>query len=130
MTELPLLYDTSVLLDIYHGRARVRPYFDRLVSGEVDGLLSVITEAELWRGLRPGEIDAHVALLGQFTILPLSSSAARLAGQWQQQFGANGLGWMDAFIVATAVGAGAAVLTRDRRLAKLLEAVAVFEVYA
>lgn len=129
MADRPLLYDTGVLLDIYHGRERVRPYFERLLVDETDALLSVITEAELWRGLRPGEVAAHEALLGRFTILPLSSAAARLAGQWRQQFGPNGLGWMDAFIAATAVVAGAAVLTRDRRLAEVLGDAAVFEVF-
>lgn len=129
MADRPLLYDTGVLLDIYHGRTRVRPFFDRLLAEDGDALLSVVTEAELWRGLRPGELDAHEALLGRFSILPMDSATARLAGLWRQQHEAAGLGWMDAFIVATAVAAGATVLTRDRRLAAVLADEAVFEVY-
>lgn len=129
MSEHPLLYDTGVLLDIYHGRDRVRPYFEQVLAGDADILLSAITEAELRRGLRPGEIAAHEALLSRFTILPLDSAAARLAGQWRQVYEREGVGWMDAMIVATAVVSDATVLTRDRRLAAVLGDAAVFELY-
>lgn len=129
MAERLLLYDTGVLLDIYHGRERVRPYFDRLMGDDADVLLSAVTEAELWRGLRPGEEVAHEALIGRFVILPVGSAAARLAGQWRQRYEGDGLGWMDAFIVATAVVAEATVLTRDKRLAGVLANHAAFELY-
>lgn len=79
-----LFFDTGCLLDIYHGRERIRPYFDEVMSGEVRSYLSVITEAELWRGLRVGEIARHEALFHHFTILPLRTDAARLAGRWMQ----------------------------------------------
>jgi predicted nucleic acid-binding protein len=46
-----------------------------------------------------------------------------------QQLGTQGLGWMDAFIVATAWLAGVPVLTRDRRLVDLLGQRAEFALY-
>jgi hypothetical protein len=49
-----LFFDTGCLLDIYHGRERIRPYFDEIMGGQVRPFLSVLTEAELWRGLRAG----------------------------------------------------------------------------
>jgi len=123
------LYDTGCLIDIYLGRARIRPYFDQLGTGNIIPYLSVITEAELWRGLRVGEYERHAALINQFTILPLRSDAARLAGSWMQQYQHTGLGWMDALISATAKIANVLILTRDKKLAKVLASEATFKIY-
>jgi len=124
-----LIFDTNCLIDIYHGRERIRPYFGAVRDGQLNGYLSVITEAELWRGLRMGELSRHEALLSQFTILPLRSETARLAGIWMQQYGQTGLGWMDAFIAATAKTTSLAVLTRDKKLAQVLASEARFKLY-
>jgi predicted nucleic acid-binding protein len=124
-----LLFDTNCLIDIYWGRERIRPTFDSILAGEVTPYMSVITEAELWRGLRAGELEKHQALVTQFTILPLRSEAARLAGSWMQQYQAAGLGWMDALITATAQVNDLVVLTRDKNLAQLLAREADFTLY-
>lgn len=129
--ETGWLFDTAALIDIYHGRSRVRPYFDRLLE-QHDGFtayVSPITEAELWVGLRSDELERHEALLARFTPLPLTSTAGRLAGEWMRRFGNEGLGWMDALIVATAATVAVPVLTRDRRLAVLLSREAEFILY-
>lgn len=124
-----LFFDTGCVLDIYHGRERIRPYFDEIVGGGIRPYLSVITEAELWRGLRPGEVARHEALFARFTIVPLGSDAARLAGNWMQTYQATGLGWMDALITATAQSAQIPLLTRDKKLASVLATEATFELY-
>jgi hypothetical protein len=122
-----LLFDTNCLIDIYHGRERIRSHFEAVRNGQTSGYLSVITEAELWRGLRTEEISLHETLLNQFTILPLRSETARLAGIWMQQYQQTGLGWMDAFITATAKTTGLTLLTRYKRLAQVLASEAQFE---
>ena len=124
-----LFFDTGCLLDIYHGRERIRPYFDEMMAGGVRSYLSVITEAELWRGLRPGEVARHEALFARFTILPLRSEAARLAGQWMYVYQAHGLGWMDALIAATAHTAQLPLLTRDKKLVSVLGSEVHFDLY-
>lgn len=124
-----LLFDTGALLDIYKGRNRIKPYFDHYVKTGKLNYISVISEAELWRGLRTHEVDRHNVLLAQFIVLPLRSEAARLAGSWMQQHQAIGLGWMDALIVATAATANLVVLTRDKRLGDLLATQSAFELY-
>lgn len=129
MSEPAYLFDTGALIDIYRGRLRIKPLFDQVIDGSVGGYVSPITEAELWLGLRPGEQELHEALLGLFTTLPLTSAAGRLAGQWMQQFGAAGLGWMDALLAATATVAGIPLLTRDRRLVQVLQSEAEFVQY-
>jgi predicted nucleic acid-binding protein len=124
-----LLLDTGCLIDIYHGRERIRPFFDDILNGMIRPHISVITEAELWRGLRAGEVQRHELLLNQFAILFLRSDVARLAGSWMQLYQASGLGWMDALIVATAKTARLPVLTRDKKLAAVLSAEVHFDVY-
>jgi predicted nucleic acid-binding protein len=124
------LFDTSCLIDIYKGRERIRPYFDTILTGETTPYMSVITEAELWRGLRAGELETHQLLVAQFTVLPLRSEAARLAGNWMRRYQVAGLGWMDALITATAKVNDITILTRDKKLAELLAAEADFIVYA
>lgn len=130
MSDVVYLFDTGALLDIYHGRGRIRPYFDRLLADLPLVYISTITEAELWRGLRPDEVERHETLLAFFIPLALTSDAARLAGEWMRRYQAQGLGWMDAFIVASGTLAGVRVLTRDRRLAEVLAGEAAFDVYA
>lgn len=124
-----LLFDTGALLDIYKGRDRIRPFFDDYIKAGKLNYISVISEAELWRGLRTHEVEKHNLLLTQFTRLPLRSEASRLAGSWMQQYQAIGLGWMDAFITATAATAELTVLTRDKRLVNLLASQTAFVLY-
>jgi predicted nucleic acid-binding protein len=129
MNKHTYLFDTNALIDIYRGHQRIKHTFDQLIVGELGGCISVITEAELWRGLRPGELDTHNALIEQFTVLPLNSETARLAGSWMAQFDHVGLGWMDAFIAASAQLTGIPLLTRDNKLASLLSKELTFVVY-
>ena len=123
------LFDTGALLDIYKGCERIKPYFDVYVKAGKLNYISVISEAELWRGLRAHEVDSHKALLAQFVRLSLRSEAACLVGSWMQAHHASGPGWMDAFIVATAAIADLVVLTRDKQLANVLTKQSAFELY-
>lgn len=130
MSSESYLFDTGALIDLYHGRARVRPYFDKVFDDSIVTYISPISEAELWLGLRPDEMERHEALLAFFMPLPLVSEAARLAGQWMRRYEPRGLGWIDALITVTATLIEAPILTRDRRLASVLEHEAGFIVNA
>jgi predicted nucleic acid-binding protein len=129
MSERGYLFDTGALIDIYHGRARVQPFFERLFEDSFIACISPISEAELWRGLRPDELERHEALLAFFVSVSLTSEVGRLAGEWMRRYDAQGLGWMDALIAATAATAGVPLLTRDRRLAAVLDGEAKFALY-
>jgi predicted nucleic acid-binding protein len=120
MSDRGYLFDTGALIDIYHGRDRVQPFFERIFEDSFIAHISPISEAELWLGLRPDELERHEALLAFFVPLSLTSEAGRLAGEWMRRYDAQGLGWMGALIAATATTAGIPLLTRDQRLAAVL----------
>lgn len=124
-----LLFDTTALIDIYRGVSGIKPKFDAILNNKISPFVSVLTEAELWRGLHPEEVERHALILKQFVLLPLTSDAARLAGTWMQKYSSTGLGWMDALITATGKVAGLTVLTRDKKLAKALSSETKFEIY-
>lgn len=126
--EADYLFDTGALIDIYRGRSRIQSYFLALLEGRA-AFISVISEAELWLGLRPDEMARHEALLGHFTPLSIDSAVARQAGEWMRHFRALGLGWMDALLTATAYTNQLTVLTRDHRLAAVLTEQVAFQVY-
>lgn len=128
--QAELLFDTNALIDIYRGKNSIKPYFDAILDETLLPYVSVLTEAELWRGLRADETERHELLMERFISLPLDSDAARLAGSWMQKFSASGLGWMDALISATGKVAGLTVLTRDKRLASVLSDELTFEIYS
>jgi predicted nucleic acid-binding protein len=125
-----LLFDTNALVDIYRGQASIKSHFESILDGSLMPYVSVITEAELWRGLRSDELERHELLLSQFISLPLDSDAARLAGTWMHRYVKIGLGWMDAMISATGKIADLPVLTRDKRLANVLSTETKFETYS
>ena len=125
-----LLFDTNALVDIYRGQASIKVHFESILDDSLLPYVSVITEGELWRGLRPDELERHELLLSQFISLPLDSDAARLAGIWMQKYATTGLGWMDAMISATGKIADLPVLTRDKRLANVLSSETNFELYS
>jgi len=127
---LELLFDTTALVDIFRGKSGIKKYFDLILDGSLLPYVSVLTEAELWRGLHADEVERHELIMERFVSLPLDSDAARRAGIWMQKYSTSGLGWMDALISATGKVAGLTVLTRDKRLKTVLSAEADFELYS
>ena len=128
--QLELLFDTTALVDIYRGKSGIKRYFDLILDGSLLPYVSVLTEAELWRGLHADEVERHELIIERFVSLPLDSDAGRLAGVWMQKYVSSGLGWMDTLISATGKVAGLTVLTRDKRLKTVLSAEADFELYS
>jgi predicted nucleic acid-binding protein len=124
------MLDSVALIDYYHGRATVVPYFEAILIGQASGAFSTITELELWQGLRPGEEERHEALLALLERVPLDGPIARRAGQLRQQVGLDRLSLPDAAIAASAELTGYTLLTRNSRDFAILEAVINVEFYA
>ena len=123
------MLDSIALIDYYHGRAAVIPYFEAILVGQAAGAFSTITELELWQGLRPGEEERHEALLALLERVPLDGPIARRAGQLRQQVGLDRLSLPDAAIAASAELTGYTLLTRNTRDFGLLQALLPIEFY-
>ncbi|MFC2023809.1 PIN domain-containing protein [Chloroflexota bacterium] len=123
------MLDTVALIDYYHGRPGVSPYFDAILEGQAAGAFSTITELEMWQGIRPGEEERHEALLALLERVPLEGAMARRAGQLRRRFGLDRLALPDAAIAASAELAGCTLLTRNTRDFEALAEVLDVEFY-
>ena len=116
MPQLVLL-DTDVLVDFLRGQpgaiSCVEKFADRTI-------LSAVTVAELYAGVRGGEEDPEqitlANLLLQFRIVAITAAIAKLGGLYKRDYTArHGLGLADAIIAATAKIEGASLKTLNTR---------------
>jgi predicted nucleic acid-binding protein len=114
-----LLYDTSVLIGyLRRNDPRATLYVDVVRNGMVSACCSVVTEAELFTGIRNRRERAEVdSILDEFQIIPMTSSIARLAGSLLRGKDENQIKahFGDALIAASAIDAGETILTADGR---------------
>jgi predicted nucleic acid-binding protein len=105
---LPLLLDTTVLIDALRGRpaaARLRSLRD---AAETPWICAVNVE-EVMRGAAPGEERTILRFLSGMRLAPLRRAEGELAGRWRRDFARAGitLSQADCLIAAAAVGVGA-----------------------
>lgn len=104
--------DTTVLIDHLRGRpaaARVTELLDRGVTPATTAL----NVEEIVRGLRSTERAEALLLVRGLVVLPVTSEAAWLAGDWRRDDAGRGvtLSQADALIAATSLLAGAPLAT-------------------
>jgi predicted nucleic acid-binding protein len=109
------MFDSVALIDYYHNRAAVVPYFEMILNGQATGAFSTITELELWQGIRAGEEERHEAMLALLERVPLDGAIARQAGELRRRIGLDNLSLPDAAIAASAELTGRVLLTRNTR---------------
>lgn len=110
---MPILLDTTVLIDFLRGRPRVRARLEEIErSGDVP-LTSAVNVEELVRGLHPSEVEAANRLLGGLRIAPLGRAEGVRAGTWRREKARPGitLSQSDCLIGAAAVASGARLAT-------------------
>ena len=109
---MPVLLDTTVLIDVLRGRRAAERLLGFRTSGEVP-LVCCINVEEIWRGIRPGEEDAAANLLDGLRLADLGVAEGKRAGHWRREAAARGitLTQADCLIAAAAVGAGARLAT-------------------
>jgi predicted nucleic acid-binding protein len=109
---VPLLLDTTVLIDVLRGRGAATRVLGLRSSGDVPFVCCINVE-EIWRGLRPGEEESAARLVGGLRIAPLGAGEGRRAGGWRREAAAMGvtLSQADCLIAAAAVGVGARLAT-------------------
>jgi predicted nucleic acid-binding protein len=123
------MFDSVALIDYYHNRAAVVPYFEMILNGQATGAFSTITELELWQGIRAGEEERHEAMLALLERVPLDGAIARQAGELRRRIGLDNLSLPDAAIAASAELTGRVLLTRNTRDFAALKRLMDIELY-
>lgn len=119
-----LLIDTDVVIDYLRELPEAVEYLEERTEVL---LLSVVTVAELYAGVREGKERRKLqTFLGAFEILPLEASVAERGGLFRRDFGStHSTGLADALIAATAEAAGAPLVTLNQKHFPMLRDVVV-----
>ncbi len=109
-----LLLDTNIILGIFRGNPSITNVLE--AHEGADMYISVLTKMELlsFHSLTPAEESFIVALLGDVTIIPLNPDVEEVAIRLRRTTRRK---MPDAIVAASAVVAGAALVTCDRELA-------------
>ncbi|MBI4671418.1 MAG: type II toxin-antitoxin system VapC family toxin [Chloroflexi bacterium] len=114
MTEY--LFDSTVLIDHLRGRPVVAPYLNAVFDGTTKAWFSVVTEAELWAGIRsPDERTKYEALFALMKRINVTKDIARHAGSYFGKYRHQGLFLPDALIAASALISKKTLLTRNSK---------------
>jgi hypothetical protein len=98
------LFDTTVFIHHLLGKSpEATKLITQAISGAHPAAFSILTDAELWAGIRNEEEDhVHRLLLSRLTRLPINLSIARRAGKLVNLYKSHSLKLDDALIAATA----------------------------
>jgi tRNA(fMet)-specific endonuclease VapC len=127
---MPYLADSTLLLDYYRKSDQAKCYIERVKSGDITLSISVITEGEIWVGIKDDrELMYWMALLQLIKSIVVNSDIARKAGEIYKNFGRyigkgskNDFRYMgDAYIAATCNLLNKILVTRNYKHFKKLE---------
>jgi predicted nucleic acid-binding protein len=119
-----LLFDTHAFLAFFNreeGSETIKDLMDAIQSGDAEGFIATITLTEL-AYIYSRKTDAATARLrvmqvqgSKLQLIPLSAEIAVEAGMMKR----SGISVADAIIAATALSAGASVVTNDPHFSKM-----------
>lgn len=108
--------DSDVLIDHLRGYQCARDFIENLLLDGARVCFSVVSEAEIYSNVRPGEKPTIRAVFDSLSRLNIDGRVARKAGSYRAQYGrSHGLALPDALIAATASVHGADLVTRNAR---------------
>ncbi|MEA3407259.1 MAG: type II toxin-antitoxin system VapC family toxin [Chloroflexota bacterium] len=111
-----VVIDSDILIDHLRGREVAIDFIDSLLLDGVEVCFSVISEAEIYSNVRPGEEPRILILFENLTRLNLDGVTARKAGAYRLTYlPSDRLALPDALIAATAFVHQAVLLTRNVR---------------
>jgi len=121
MSEI-LLIDTDVIIDYLRNQADAVAYVESLTNPL---LISVITVAELYSGVREGrERSALETFISVFELISLSEEIAVKGGLYRRDFSkSHKIGLADALIAATAESRGATLVTLNVKHFPMLKSI-------
>jgi predicted nucleic acid-binding protein len=119
-----LLIDTDVIIDYLRDQKDAVAYIEGLTETL---LLSVITLAELYAGVREGaERTALETFITAFEIVPVNETIAIKGGLYRRDFGKSyGVELADSIIAASAETRGATLVTLNKKHFPMLSTVSV-----
>jgi len=109
------LIDTTIWVGILRGRPEARRFLRRGVRQARRPLYSVITKAEIYAGLRPGQEMRTAKLLRRLRCVPVTEDIAEKAGEYMRLYAHTGMELADALIAATAWAKNARLITLNAR---------------
>ncbi|NOX60792.1 MAG: type II toxin-antitoxin system VapC family toxin [Chloroflexi bacterium] len=110
------LLDSDIIIDHLRGHQPATDFLDALLLDGAVVYFSVISEAEIYSNVRPGEEPRISALFASLTRVALNGETARKGGQYRQTYRrSHGLRLPDALIAATAFTKEAVLVTRNIR---------------
>ena len=118
------LLDTDILIEYLRGREQAATFLESLTG---DLLLSVITVAELYSGIRNALEEKSVErFLHTFEVISIDEVIARRAGLLRREYRqSHGTGLADALIAVSAENAHATLVTFNERHFPMLDDVQV-----
>ncbi len=124
-----VLFDTSILIDSLRGYERASKLIESVARREVDGVISVITEAELHAGKDCNTekgFNAAKDLISIFDKIILDNEIAVKAGEYRRMYDIE---IPDAIIAATAFKEKAKICTKNVEDFRQIEHIDVEEPY-
>lgn len=116
MASSRFLVDSDVLIDHLRGYQAARDFMNALLLDGATVHFSVISEAEIFSNVRPGEKRKIESLFDSLERLPIDGPIARQAGQYRSAFRSSyRLALPDTLIAATALIHDAVLVTRNVR---------------
>jgi predicted nucleic acid-binding protein len=115
---VPVLLDTTVLIDLLRGRGDAVARLGELHDAGERLFTTVVNVEEIHRGLRSvREREAAACLLGGLRLAPLGRAEGARAGGWRREHAEAGvtLSQADCLIAAGALAVGARVATGNPR---------------
>ena len=112
-----VLVDSDVLIELSRGRERqTLVEFQRLLTPAHSCFYSPVSAAELWRGVRPSEVQIVTALFQSMQCVNSTYEIGELAGEFLRKYSkSHALEVPDALIAASAVHTKALLWTRNRK---------------
>ena len=108
--------DSDVLIDHLRGYRGALDFIDSLILDGAEVCFSVISEAEIYSNVQPGEEARTLALFEALTRLNVNGVIARKAGEYRALYGRiHGMALPDALIAATALVHQSTLIARNTR---------------
>ena len=119
-----MLVDTDILIDYLRGYPAAISFLESHID---DALISAVSVAELYQGVRDGAERTKLSrMISSFVVLPLTQDVAETAGLYRRDFRARtGCGLADCMIAATASTHRVALATLNAKRFTMLENVTI-----